>query len=134
MSAAPDLTLSTLKMIISLGIVLATIWGLYRLAKRSLPMVPGNGKGRMIHVLESQHLGVKKNITMVQVPGSILVLGVAADKINLLTQIDDPAVIKNISTNTGNGRSVLSFKEQFQRLTRPRGGGSPATRNETAAE
>ncbi len=133
MSAAPDVTISTLKMVISLGIVLAVIWGLYRIAKRKLPMVPASGKGRMIQVLESQYIGVKKNVTMVQVPGSILVLGVAADSINLLTQINDPAVIKNIA-DTDNRRSVLSFKDHFQRLMRSKGTGAPAGRNETVVE
>lgn len=136
MNAAPDVTLSALKMVISLGIVLAVIWGLYRVAKRNLPMAHGGGggKGKMIQVLESQYLGVKKNVTMVQVPGAILVLGVAADNINLLAQINDPAVIKNIATTTDNRRSVLSFKDQFQRLTRSKGTGSPAGRNETVVE
>jgi len=134
MSATPDLTLATVKMVISLCVVLAIIWGLYRLAKKNLPMAQGSGKGKMMHVLESQYLGMKKTITMVQIPGAILVLGVSSDKVNLLSQIDDPAIIKNISTSVDNHRSVLSFKNQFQRITRSKSSGSQTGRNEIAVE
>jgi len=131
MSATPDLTLATLKMVISLGIVLAIIWGLYRLAKKSLPMAQANSKGKMMHVLESQYLGVKRSITMVQIPGAILVVGVSPDKVNLLTRIDDPAVIKSIAAGADSHRSVLSFKDQLHRLTRSRKSGAQTGRNET---
>lgn len=134
MSATPDLTLATLKMVISLGVVLAIIWGLYRLAKKSLPMAQGNARGKMMHVLESQYLGVKKSITMVQVPGAILVVGVSPDKVNLLTQIDDPAVIKSITASSDNHRSVLSFKDQLHRLIRSKTSGTQTGRNETVVE
>ncbi len=134
MSTTPDLTLASIKMVVSLGVVLAIIWGLYRIARKNLPMAQGIGKGKMMHVLESQCLGIKKSITMVQIPGAILVLGVSPDKVNLLTQIDDPAIIKNISTSADNHRSVLSFKDQFHRLTRSKSGGSRADRNETVVE
>ena len=134
MSATPDLTLGTLKMVISLGIVLAIIWGLYRLAKKTLPMGQGSGKGKMMHVLESQYLGVKKSITMVQIPGAILVVGVSPDKVNLLTQIDDPTIIKSITAGVDNHRSVLSFKDQLYRLTRSKNSGARTGRNETVVE
>jgi flagellar protein FliO/FliZ len=134
MSTTPDLTLATVKMVISLGVVLAIIWGLYRLAKKNLPVVQGSGKGKMMHVLESQYLGMKKTITMVQIPGAILVLGVGSDKVNLLSRIDDPAIIKNLTTNAANHRSVLSFKDQFQRLTRSKSSGSQTGHNETVVE
>jgi flagellar protein FliO/FliZ len=134
MSTTPDLTLATVKMVISLGVVLAIIWGLYRLAKKNLPVVQGSGKGKMMHVLESQYLGMKKTITMVQIPGAILVLGVGSDKVNLLSRIDDPAIIKNLTTNAANHRCVLSFKDQFQRLTRSKSGDSQTGHNETVVE
>ncbi len=134
MSATPDLTLAAFKMVISLGIVLAIIWGLYRLARKSLPMAQGNGKGKMMHVVESQYLGVKKSIAMVQIPGAILVVGVSPDKVNLLSQINDPAIIKSIAATADNHRSVLSFKDQLHRLTRPKNSGAQTGRNETAVE
>jgi flagellar protein FliO/FliZ len=118
MNAMPDLSIVTLKMVMSLAFVLAIIWGLYRVAKKNLPMVQNNAQGKMIRVLENQYLGVKKTITMVQVPGAVLVLGISSDRVSLLRQIDDPAIISGISARADNNRSILSFKDQLQRLTR----------------
>ena len=120
MNAMPDLSMVTLKMVISLVIVLAIIWGLYRAAKKNLPMVHNNGQGKMIRVLENQYLGIKKSITMVQVPGAVLVLGISSDRVSLLSRIDDPAIVDGITAKSNNHRSVLSFKDQLQRLTRSR--------------
>ena len=108
MNAMPDLSIVTLKMVISLAVVLGIIWGLYRGAKKKLPMVQNNGQGKMMRVLENHYLGIKKTITMVQIPGSILVLGISSDQVNLLTRIDDPAVISGITSRTDNQRSILS--------------------------
>ena len=118
MSNSPDLTIAAIKMLVSLVVVLAIIWGLYRVAKKSMPMAQGMGKGRSMQILESQYLGLKKNITMVRIPGAVLVLGVTADRVNLLSRIDDPAIIQGIMANADDRRSVLSFKEQLQKLGR----------------
>jgi flagellar protein FliO/FliZ len=118
MNAMPDLSIVTLKMVISLVIVLVIIWGLYRAAKKNLPMVQSNGQRKMIRILENQYLGIKKSIAMVEVPGAVLVLGISSDRVSLLSQINDPAIINGITAKTDNHRSILSFKDQLQRLTR----------------
>lgn len=119
MNYSPDVTTTTIKMIFSLGLVLAVVWGLYRIAKKRLPMVNGSGKGQFIQVVENHCLGVKKHITMVKVPGSVLVLGISGEKLSMLTQIDDPALIKNIeATQQASTGTAVSFKEQLRRLTR----------------
>jgi flagellar protein FliO/FliZ len=134
MNAMTDLSMVTLKMVISLAIVLAIIWGLYRAAKKNLPGVQNSGNGKMMRVVEHQYLGIKKTITMVQIPGAILVLGVSSDRVNLLTQIDDPAVINGITSRLDSQRSILNFKDQLQRLTRSKRGGLHAERGEKAAD
>jgi flagellar biogenesis protein FliO len=45
-------------------------------------------KGKMIEVVSTHHLGPKKSIAVVKVAGRTLVLGVSAESINLITQID----------------------------------------------
>jgi len=120
MNYAPDLTTAAIKMLFSLAVVLAIVWGLHRITGKKLPMAGGGGRGNLIQVLDSHHLGMKKNITMVQVPGSVLVLGITTDKVNLLTQIEDPALIKSITSGVENQHSVLSFRGHLQRLTQPR--------------
>ena len=134
MNAMTDLSMVTLKMVISLAIVLATIWGLYRAAKKKLPMVQNSGNGKLMRVVEHQYLGIKKNLTMVQIPGAILVLGVSSDRVNLLTRIDDPVVINSITSRLDNQRSMLNFKDQLQRLTRSKRGGLRAERGEKAVD
>lgn len=134
MNAMTDLSMVTLKMVISLAIVLAIIWGLYRAAKKNLPMVQNGGQGKLMRVVENQYLGIKKTITMVQIPGAILVLGVSADKVNLLTQIDDPVLINSITSRLDSQRSVLNFKDHLQRLTRSKRSGLHAEGGEKAAE
>ena len=134
MNAMTDLSMVTLKMVISLAIVLAIIWGLYRAAKKNLPMVQNNAQGKLMRVVEHQYLGVKKTITMVQIPGAILVLGVSPDRVNLLSRIDDPGLVSSITSRLDNQRSILSFKDHLQRLTRSKRNGLQAERGGKAAE
>ena len=117
MNYAPDLTMATLKMVLSLAVVLGLVWGLARLAKKKLPMAHSGGNHGLIKVLESQYLGVKKSITLVKVPGSVLVLGVSTDNVSLLTRIDEPGLIKGMADDVKTKQSGLSFKDQLRRLT-----------------
>lgn len=118
MNYSPDAATATIKMILSLIFVLAIVWGLYRIAKKKVPMLGHGGNGRLIQVIENRSIGVKKQIALVQVPGSVLVLGIGTDKVSLLTEIADPAVIKSIQTACSPSDSVISFKDQLKRLTK----------------
>jgi flagellar protein FliO/FliZ len=126
MSHSPDLIAATLKMILSLAVVLALVWLLHRWLRRALPGAGSAGGGRLIRVLGTHYLGVKKSIALVQVPGSILVLGLGGDQINLLTRIEDPAVIAGIEAFP-EGRPSVGFRDQLQRLIRPQA--SPSGRD-----
>lgn len=117
MNYSPDAAAATIKMIIALGFVLAMVWGLYKIAKKKMPMLGNAGKGQLIQVIENRCIGVKKNIALVRVPGSVLVLGIGAEKVSLLSQIADPAVIKSIEAATTPSESVVSFKDQLKRFT-----------------
>jgi flagellar protein FliO/FliZ len=92
MNGTPDMITAGLKMIASLGVVLAMIlvllYGVRRLTSRRL----GASGGKRIHVLESHYMGVKKTISLVRVPGKVLVLGISGDRINLLDTLDDDLV------------------------------------------
>jgi flagellar biogenesis protein FliO len=118
MNYSPDLTSAAVKMVLSLGVVLFIVWGLYRLAKTKLPTLSMGGKRKFIQIIDSQYVGVKKSVAMVQVPGSVLVLGIGSDNVNLLTQINDPEILNDIKTASGRQRS-LSFRDQLQRFTQP---------------
>jgi flagellar biogenesis protein FliO len=118
MNAAPDLTISTLKMIGSLILVLAILWFVYRWTRNNLAAGRAQGRGRLIQVIGNHYLGVKKSISIVQLPGSILVLGVSADRINLLQRIDDPDLIAQFNHHAQR-KTVLNFKSHLQRLSNP---------------
>lgn len=133
MNGAPDLATAAIKMMFSLGVVLLIVWGLYRLAKGKLPTHTMGGKTKHIQVVASQYIGVKKSVTMVKIPGSILVLGVGTDNVNLLTQINDPEILNSISLNPKKQR-VLGFKDQLNRLTQSHPKGTPDIHNEKGAE
>lgn len=89
MNAAPDMIVAGLKMLAALGGVLALIFILLHGLRK---MSGGRGIGfgaKNIQVLERYHLGVKKSIALVRVPGRVLVLGVCADRIDLLDKLDE---------------------------------------------
>jgi len=57
---------------------------------------------------------LKKNIALVKVPGTILVVGVSNDKISMLTKIEDKEIIEAIQQEAS-GISP-SFSDHLQRL------------------
>jgi flagellar protein FliO/FliZ len=81
-----------LKMVASLGVVLAMIlfllYGIRRLSSQRI----GAAGGKRIQVLESHYMGVKKTISLVRVPGRVLVLGISGDRINLLETLTEDIV------------------------------------------
>ena len=117
MNYSPDLTMATLKMLLSLAVVLALVWGLSRFAKKKLPLVNGGGKAGLIQVLESQCLGIKKSVTLVKVPGSVLVLGVSPDRVSLLSKIEEPELLSGVEADIKAQQTGLSFRDQLRRLT-----------------
>ncbi|WP_419663712.1 FliO: flagellar biosynthetic protein [Desulfosarcina variabilis str. Montpellier] len=92
MNAAPDMITTGLKMIAALGMVLAMIlvllYGLRKMASQRI----GVTGGKRIQVLENHYMGVKKSIALVQVPGKVLVVGLSADRINLLDTLDETMI------------------------------------------
>lgn len=128
MSAVPDLTAATLKMVLSLSAILLVLWAAQRWLRRVLPAGAAAGRGRWIKVLGSHPMGMKKSIAMVQVPGAILVLGIGSDQIQLLTRIDDPDVMAVITeADAAGGQGALGFREQLRRVTRSLRGQSNCT-------
>ncbi|MDA8138535.1 MAG: flagellar biosynthetic protein FliO [Desulfobacteraceae bacterium] len=108
--------MATIKMVLSLALVLALLWGLHRYVRRVLPAGRFGGRERLIKVLCNHSLGMKKSVALVQVPGKVLVLGIGTDQVNLLTLIDDPSLLSSLTTEAPRPDST-SFTDQLQRLT-----------------
>ena len=115
MNTAPDAVSSTLQMLMALGIVLGGLLVVFYLLKRYVKRDGGGTKGQLIRVIASQYIGIKKNISLIQIPGSILVVGISNDNISLLTKIEDKVVLEVLCQE--NSRMVPSFSEHLQRLT-----------------
>jgi flagellar protein FliO/FliZ len=114
MNAATELIPSALNMIGALTAVLGGLFVVVYVARRFLQRQVPASRDRLIRVLASHYIGVKKAVTLVEVPGAVLVLGVAGDRIELLTRIDDPATLERIRSREPQG--VPSFAEQLSRL------------------
>ena len=96
MNAAPDMITAGLKMIASLGVVLAMILGLLYGVRKLTSQRMGVTGGKRIQVVESHYIGVKKTISLVRVPGKVLVLGISGDRINLLDTLDENIVEEQV--------------------------------------
>lgn len=117
MTSSPDLTIATVKMVVSLAVILALVWGLYRFANRKFPNQLTPRGGRLIQVLESRYLGMKKSIAVIRVPDAILVVGIGSEHISLLSKVDNPEIIASYEQLESSGKT-MSFKDHLKRLTR----------------
>jgi len=116
MNATPDMLSTAFKMLVALGLVLGGLGVFFFFAKRVLRKDIGGNRDKLIHVLANQHLGVKKNISLVQVPGAILVIGISGDSIRLLTKIEDKEILDQFQTQA-NGPMAPSFSDHLNKIT-----------------
>ena len=77
MNADPDLVSGAFQMLTALGFVLGGLLVVFYCMKRYLKRDFGGSNGQLIQVIASQFVGIKKNISLVKVPGSILVIGIS---------------------------------------------------------
>jgi flagellar biosynthetic protein FliO len=116
MNAAPELIPSALKMIAALAVVLGGLFVMVHFARRYLRGAGGPAPDRLVRVVASQAIGIKKSITLVEVANCVLVLGVSGDRIQMLTRIDDPEALERIRSH--GGAESLSFYDHLSKLTR----------------
>ncbi len=117
MIATPDMLTSGLKMTAALVLVLGTVLLVAWVARRYLGRRTSVG-GSGLRIVASQYVGVKKNIMLLEVPGSVLVLGVTGDRINLLDKIEDPEALSRLRReNDGGAASFLAHLNQFRKRT-----------------
>jgi len=116
MNQSPDLIATAVKMFIVLGVLLGGLIVALYLVKKVIGRRDGQSKGRVIRVLGSTYIGVKKSISLVEVPGSLLVLGITNDRINLLSKIDDAETMQQV-TVAENEPTRWSFSDYLQKLS-----------------
>jgi flagellar biogenesis protein FliO len=76
---------------------------------------PGRTHDKMIRVMANQYMGIKKSISLVQVPGALLVIGISGDSIRLLTQIEDKDLLDQIQKEE-TGLSAPSFADHLNKI------------------
>ena len=115
MNAPPDMLTTAIKMIAALGVLLGGLFVVYYFTRR-MTRFNGNGtRDKLIRVLANKFIGVKKNICLVEVPGSVLILGITNDRITLLSEIDDDAVLEQIRQTEIAG-SAPAFSDHLNKL------------------
>lgn len=115
MSAPPELIPSALKMLAALAAVLGGLFAAVTLARRYFQRSGAAFGEPLVRVVASHTIGIKKAVTLVEIPGAVLVLGVAGDRIQLLDRIDDPETLARIQRREPQASS--SFADHLSRLT-----------------
>ena len=87
MTVYPEMMQASLKMLAGLLIVLGMLMAVWYVARQFGRKNDGRYQGHRIQVLATNCIGIKKNISLVQVPGAILVLGITNDRISCLAKI-----------------------------------------------
>jgi flagellar protein FliO/FliZ len=116
MNQSPDLIATAVKMFLVFGILLGGLIVSLYLVKRVIGRKDNQSKGRMIRVLANSYIGVKKSISLVEVPGAVLVLGITTDRINLLVKIDDADTLQGL-TAPENEPMRWSFSDHIQKIS-----------------
>ncbi len=117
MNATPDMLATSIKMIAALALVLGGLGIFFYVSKRILRKDIGVSGGKMIRVLASQYVGLKKSISLVEIPGAVLVVGISGDAISLLTKIEDKTILDQLH-DPGNAQVTPSFSDHLNKITR----------------
>ena len=117
MNTSPEMLTTAFKMLAALALVLGGMGIFFYFTKRVMRKDGSGASGRMIRVLASQYIGLKKAISIVEIPGAILVVGVTADTIRLLTKIEDKTILDQIRDQRA-GHPAPSFADHLNKIAR----------------
>ena len=113
MSIYPELISSTAQMIFALLIVLAGLLALFYFARRIVSARTGGSNSRVIRVAASAAVGFKKYVSLVEVAGEYLVLGISDHNICLLSKLEDPGIIEKLREQQKQ-KTAPAFAEHLQ--------------------
>ncbi|MBI3814432.1 MAG: flagellar biosynthetic protein FliO [Nitrospinae bacterium] len=106
----PDISSAVIKTAAALAIVLAAVMIISYIAKKFLKkndMV--FGKDKLIRVLGTSYIGVKKAITLLDVAGEVLVIAVSNNNITMLTKLDSEEAKSRIQGVKGSRDQGIDF-------------------------
>jgi flagellar biogenesis protein FliO len=102
----PNIYYTALKMLGILVILLGGLYACLRLMKRLLHAGLIGKPDQLIRLLNVRSIGIKKQIALIEVPGAVLVIGMAGDRMHLLDKIVDPDIRNQIAA--GGGQRTVS--------------------------
>jgi flagellar protein FliO/FliZ len=109
-----DFIASLLKMVsalaVVLGIMLAGLWFVRKLMKKT---GTGVDDGHAIRILSTRYLGPKSSIMLVDVLGSVIVVGVTAGQISMLTTITDEDSLERLKSPRTSEQESQAFLDQI---------------------
>lgn len=111
-----ELLAAALKMLTPLLVLLGGLLLVSYVFKKNLRREGAGQTKRLVKVLGSTPLGIKKHISLVEVPGAILVVGVTSETITLLARLDNQEIAAGVKEG-GRGVQRRSFAEHLQGLT-----------------
>jgi len=112
MTSDPEFTATLVKMLGFLLLMAGGAAGVLFLFKRATRSAgPASGR-QLINVLSTRPLAPKKSIALIQVPGDILVVGIAGDNLTLLSKIEDRELVAELSDQP----TQPAFSNLLQRL------------------
>ena len=100
---------ATLKMILALGGVLVLLLGLVRLFRRSSWGGASSGPDAGIRVLTSRMIAPQKYVSLVEIGGEVLALGVTSQQITFLTKVENQEMLKKNLPHHEIGPEALSW-------------------------
>jgi len=113
----PDMYAAAVKTFSVLFIILAVILTVFWLIKRFRPKGSGlMGGDRWIRVIAATYIAPKKMVTLVEVAGEILVLGLTGDHISVLTKITNEQMINHLKAAQEKRMTGSPFYQQFRSL------------------
>ncbi|HNR13049.1 MAG TPA: flagellar biosynthetic protein FliO [Thermodesulfobacteriota bacterium] len=115
----PDSAASAIKVIASLTVVLGLLLIGLAWSRRFLNRGNWRTQGPTLRVLGGVCVGLKKNICLVEVPGSILVVGVSPDAISLLTTIENKEAQDMIKEPLKEKDQDASLRSRLSNFTLP---------------
>ena len=107
-----------LNLVLRLGLVLVIIWFAIvamRWWVRRMNGATGSGGGHL-HVLETRSLGPNRSLQLVRLGGRAVLLGVTAEQISPVLEIDDPAEVERLAQPPAVEAGPTSFRDAVSRL------------------
>lgn len=97
MTNDPEFVATLIKMLVFLLLMAGGAIGVLYLLKRVGPSTGHASSRQLINVLSTRPIAPKKSVALIQVPGTVLVVGITGDNLTLLTKIEDRELVDELS-------------------------------------